>query len=82
MKNLSGKIQLTWNTADEWASAEAARALANRLMIFRVAEGSVTAWIRIDAWIDASIIATHAIAGAVGVGVAFGWINGVRISGN
>lgn len=42
----------------------------------------MAAWIWIDARINASVIAAHAIVGTIGIGIAFGWRHGIRISRN
>lgn len=76
------KCTLTWNATNQWTSGETGRTFANRLMIFRIAEGSMTAWIRVDARINASFVSAHAIAGTIRIGIAFGRSDGVRISWN
>lgn len=71
------KEKFTWNAANQWTSGETAGTFANRLVIFRVAEGAVTAWIWIHARINASVVAAHSIVRTIGVGVAFGGCAGV-----
>lgn len=69
------KWVLTRNALDEWTSAVASWALADRLVVLRVAERSLSARIRFRARIHAAFVPASAVERTVRFVVAFGGHN-------
>lgn len=79
--NKTLKQQLTWNTANQWASGESAGALADTNMVFWIANGATAAWARIITWIHTSFISACSIKWTIVIGITIGWINCNRMFG-
>lgn len=65
-------IKLTWNTMRHWIACKFGWTLANRPMVFSVAEGTTTTWIFKGAWVDTVFVLAETIVRAVFVDGALG----------